>query len=80
MKLPNKYHDYILSLYSLDYHYSFDFYQNYLKSISNNNTKIIFDTIRPNYFKDLFKNVEIIKSTGNTVHKSKRIICNEFKN
>ena len=76
--LPEIKFDIIISLYSLDYHYDFDLYTRYLKKISNTNTKIIFDTIRSDYFKKIFKNVEIIKSDDNTTHKSKRIICSGF--
>ena len=35
---------------------------------------LIFDTIRPDYFKKLFKNIEVIKEDINTIHKSKRIL------
>ena len=76
--LPEGKFDFIVSLYSLDYHYDFNIYLKYLKKVSNNDTKIIFDTIRWEYFKKIFKNVNIIQSQINTVHKSKRIICNEF--
>ncbi len=76
--LPEKKFDIIISLLSLDYHYDFKIYLNYLKKVSNMNTKIIFDTIRAEYFKKIFKSVEIIRSDTNTVHKSKRIICSEF--
>ena len=76
--LPNSHFDYILSLYSLDYHYNFDIYSNYLKKVSDKNTKIIFDTIRPDYFKNIFKKLDIIDTKSETVHKSKRIICREF--
>ena len=48
------------------------------KKVSKMNTKIIFDTIRAEYFKKIFKNVEIIRSDTDTVHKSKRIICSQF--
>ena len=75
---PNEKFDFIISLYSLDYHYDFNIYLEYLKKISNDQTKIIFDTIRADYFKNIFKNVKIIQSVDNTVHKSKRIICSEF--
>ena len=75
---PNEKFDFIISLYSLDYHYDFNIYLEYLKKISNDQTKIIFDTIRDDYFKKIFKNVKIIQSVDNTVHKSKRIICSEF--
>ena len=75
---PNEKFDFIISLYSLDYHYDFNIYLEYLKKISNDQTKIIFDTIRADYFKKIFKNVKIIQSVDNTVHKSKRIICSEF--
>ena len=76
--LPDRHFDYILSLYSLDYHYNFDIYSNYLKKVSDKNTKIIFDTIRPDYFKNIFKKLDIIDTKTETVHKSKRIICREF--
>ena len=76
--LPEGKFDFIVSLYSLDYHYDFNIYLNYIKKVSNNDTKIIFDTIRWEYFKKIFKNVQVIQSQINTVHKSKRIICNEF--
>jgi len=75
---PNEKFDFIISLYSLDYHYNFNIYLKYLKKISNDQTKIVFDTIRADYFKNIFKNVKIIQSVDNTVHKSKRIICSEF--
>ncbi len=77
-KFPDKKYDLIISLFSLDYHYDFDVYHNYFKKISDNKTFIIFDTIRVNYFKDIFKNVDVIKSNEKTIHSSKRIICNEF--
>ena len=77
-KLPEKNFDVIISLLSLDYHYDFNIYVEYLKKVSKINTKIIFDTIRAEYFKKIFKNVEIIRSDTNTVHKSKRIICSQF--
>jgi len=78
--LPEKKFDVIISLLSLDYHYDFDVYIEYLKKVSKIDTKIIFDTIRADYFKIIFKNVEIIRSDTNTVHKSKRIICSNFLN
>ena len=68
----------IISLLSLDYHYDFNIYKDYLKKVSNSNTKIIFDTIRADYFFKVFKNVQIIENQENTVHKSKRILCSEF--
>ena len=79
-KLPNKKFDLIISLLSLDYHYDFNLYIDYLKKVSTDKTKIIFDTIRAEHFKNIFKNVEIIRTDHNTVHKSKRIICSDFKN
>ena len=72
---PEKKFDIIISLYSLDYHYNFDIYKDYLKKILQPNTIMIFDTIRSEYFKKLFKNIDIIKEENNTVHKSKRIAC-----
>jgi len=77
-KLPEIKFDVVISLLSLDYHYDFDLYKDYLKKVSSNNTKIIFDTIRADYFEKIFKKVEIIKTDDDTVHKSKRIICSEF--
>ena len=77
-KLPEIKFDVIISLLSLDYHYDFDLYKDYLKKVSSNNTKIIFDTIRADYFEKIFKKVEIIKTDIDTVHKSKRIVCSEF--
>ena len=77
-KLPEMKFDIIISLLSLDYHYDFNIYLDYLKKVSKPNTKIIFDTIRADYYKKIFKKVEIIKYETNTVHKSKRIICSEF--
>ena len=76
--LPMKKFDIITSFFSLDYHYDFDLYNDYLKKVSKKNTKIIFDTIRADFFKKIFKNVEIIKSRSDTVHKSRRIMCSEF--
>ena len=76
--LPNIKFDLVISLLSLDYHYDFDIYINYLKKISKPNTRIIFDTIRADHFKSIFKNVEIIKTHDDTVHKSKRIMCSHF--
>ena len=40
--------------------------------------KLIFDTIRPDYFKTMFQNIEIIDSMQSTVHKSTRVICGNF--
>ena len=76
--LPEIKFDVVISLLSLDYHYDFDLYKDYLKKVSSNNTKIIFDTIRADYFEKIFKKVEIIKTDVDTVHKSKRIVCSEF--
>ena len=56
----------------------FNIYLNYFKKVSDEKTLIIFDTIRSDYFKNIFKNVVILKSDQDTVHKSKRIVCNEF--
>ena len=76
--LPMKKFDIITSFFSLDYHYDFHLYSDYLKKVSKKNTKIIFDTIRADFFKKIFKNVKIIKSRSDTVHKSRRIMCSEF--
>ena len=79
-KLPDQKFDVIISLLSLDYHYDFEVYIEYLREISNPNTKIIFDTIRPDYFLKIFKNVKVITLQENTTHKSKRILCSQFLN
>ena len=76
---PSKNYDLIISLYSLDYHYDFNIYSNYLRSTSNESTKIIFDTIRPDFFHKLFENLSIVKKDEFTIHKSKRIVCKKFK-
>ncbi len=77
-KLPVKNYDYIISLYSLDYHYDFSIYMEYFKSIFTDKTKMVFDTIRPEYFKKIFEEVKIIQSEQKSIHSSKRIICNKL--
>lgn len=77
-ELPKIKFDIIISLLSLDYHYDFEIYEKYLREVSTPRTKIIFDTIRADYFKDVFNNVKILNSQTNTVHKSKRILCSDF--
>lgn len=77
--LPEKKYDLITSLYSLDYHYKFEIYEDYLRKSSNSNTTIIFDTIRPEYFEKIFEKVEVIKEDNDTLHKSKRVFCKTFK-
>ena len=76
--LPKIKFDVIISLLSLDYHYAFDVYIEYLRKVSKPETKIIFDTINSEYFKKIFKKVEVIKTDSVTVHRSKRIVCTEF--
>ena len=76
--LPKVKFDIIISLFSLDYHYDFNLYLEYLKNACKPNTKIIFDTIRADYFSKIFNKVEIIKEYNATTHKSKRIVCSEF--
>ena len=78
--LPMMKFDFIISLFSLDYHYDFHLYREYLKKVSKPDTRIIFDTIRAEYFKEIFKKVEVIKTDFDTVHKSKRILCSNFIN
>ena len=73
--LPNKKFDIIISLYSLDYHYDFNIYYEYLKKVSHKQTLLIFDTIKAESFKNFFNKVQIIKNDDQTVHKSKRIMC-----
>ena len=78
--LPEIKFDIVISLFSLDYHYDFNIYIDYLKKVSKPETKIIFDTIRADYFNKIFKNVKIISTNLDTVHKSNRIICSNFIN
>jgi hypothetical protein len=78
--LPKKKFDLIISLYSLDYHYDFNLYKEYIKTVSLDNTLIIFDTIRPDYFQSIFRTVRVISTTKKEIHSSKRIICNNFIN
>ena len=77
-KFPEDNFDLVISLYSLDYHYDFNIYSNYLKQSSNENTIIIFDTIRFEYFKKIFEKIEIIQTNDDTIHKSKRVACKNF--
>lgn len=77
-KLPIKKFDFVVSFYSMDYHYDFSIYLDYIKKVTDKSTKIIFDTIRPDYFKTVFKNVDVLISEEKKIHSSKRIICNEF--
>lgn len=75
---PKKKYDLIFSFFSLDYHYSFNLYKNFLIKWSNKKTIFIFDTVRPNFFKKVFKKIKIINNNMNTIHKSKRLICREI--
>ena len=75
---PTKKYNLVISFYSLDYHYDFQIYSDYLKKVMKKESILIFDTIRPEYFKKIFENVETIKEDFNTVHKSKRIVCRNF--
>jgi hypothetical protein len=76
--LPKIKFDIIISLFSLDYHYDFNLYHEYLKNICKPSTKIIFDTIRADYFFKFFNKVKVIKEYNATTHKSRRIVCSEF--
>ena len=76
---PTNKYDLVISLYSLDYHYDFNIYLEYLKKNTDENSIIVFDTIRYEYFNKIFKYVQIIKEDQNTIHKSKRIACKMFK-
>ena len=77
-QLPQGKYDIIISLFSLDYHYDFNIYLEYLKNNTHNNSKIIFDTIRPDYFKNIFNEVVILKDRTKAIHGSKRVVCSEF--
>ena len=76
---PTNKFDVIFSIYSLDYHYDFQIYSDYLKKVMKKESILIFDTIRPKFFENIFENIKIIKEDLNTVHKSKRIACTGFK-
>ena len=76
--LPSKKFDVVISLYSLDYHYDFNQYAKYLKENTHKESKIIFDTVRPNFFKSVFKDVIILNETTKRVHSSKRLLCKNF--
>ena len=76
--LPKEKFDIIISLYSLDYHYDFNIYSEYLKKVSHKETILVFDTIKADLYKKIFNKVEIIKKDDQTVHKSKRIMCSNF--
>ena len=76
--LPQSKFDVIISLYSLDYHYEYNLYKDYLSKVMKPDSILIFDTIRPEYFNEIFKKVEVIKKDFDTVHKSKRIVCTNF--
>tara|TARA_B110001452_G_scaffold243096_1_gene226257 strand:+ start:341 stop:1033 length:693 start_codon:yes stop_codon:yes gene_type:complete len=76
--LPVENFDIIISLYSLDYHYDFNIYFDYLKKVSNQETVLIFDTIKPDDYKKIFNKVKIIKLDKDTTHKSKRVMCSNF--
>ena len=78
--LPNEKFNVVTSFYSLDFHYDFEIYRSYLSKVSDDNTVIIFDTIRADFFQDIFEDVSVIKVDSNTLHKSKRIACRKFKN
>jgi len=79
-KLPEDKFDIVISLFSLDYHYDFNIYLEYLKMNTHEESKIIFDTIRPDYFKNIFKEVTILKDRTKTIHGSKRLLCKKFLN
>ena len=78
--LPSKKFDVVISLYSLDYHYDFNQYAKYLKENTHKESKIVFDTVRPDFFKSIFKDVVILNETTKRVHSSKRLLCKNFLN
>lgn len=77
-KFPIKKYDLIISLLSLDFHYPFKIYSEYIKKISNKHTVLILDTNRPNYFKSIYKKVKIIKQVTNNIHPYCRIVCQQI--
>ena len=74
-KLPYKKYDLIISLLSLDFHYPFSVYKDYIRKVSTSRTVLILDTNRPNYFKSIYKKVKIIKKVTNNIHPYCRIVC-----
>ena len=71
----------IISLYSLDYHYDFKIYLNFFKKVVNKDTIFIFDTIRPQFFRLLFENVEIISSSQKKyIHPKELFVKNSLIN
>jgi hypothetical protein len=79
-QLPESKYDIIISLFSLDYHYDFTIYLEYLKNNTHKDSKIIFDTIRPDYFKNIFNEVVILQNRSKAIHSSKRVMCSNFLN
>ena len=77
-QLPKGKFDIIISLFSLDYHYDFKVYLEYLRNNTHKESKIIFDTIRPDYFKNIFNEVIVLKDRTKRIHGSKRIMCSNF--
>jgi hypothetical protein len=77
-QLPEGKFDIVISLFSLDYHYDFNIYLEYLKKNTHKESKIIFDTIRADYFKSIFKEVSILKNRTKKIHSSKRVMCSNF--
>ena len=77
--LPEIKFDVVISLFSLDYHYDFYLYLDYFKKVFTPNTKLIFDTIRPNHFDTIFNKIEVLNTFDQTVHKSKRLMCSGLK-
>jgi hypothetical protein len=74
-KLPKVKFDIVISLLSLDYHYPFNSYYKYLKKNSHKETIFIFDTIRVDCLKKIFKTVKIISFDKKKVHSSQRLFC-----
>ena len=58
-----------------DKYYNFEIYFDYFKQVSNDSTIIIFDTIRPEYFKNIFREMNVIKEDNDALQKSKRVAC-----
>ena len=57
-KLPQEKFDIIISLYSLDYHYNFNIYKDYLDKVMKSESILIFDTIRPDFLKLFLKKLK----------------------
>ena len=74
-----KKYDVIISLFSMDYHYDFKIYKDFLQKNSHKDTIYIFDTIRARELNNFFQKVKIIKIIDKRIHSSSRVVCSGIK-